>query len=296
MKRVIVTGASGFIGYHLVNELQKNNIFVYAIVRPNSKNKVRLDNFKNIEIIELAMQDIRQLTEFIQEKCDMFYHLACEGGRDDFFAQNRNIGYTLDSLEVAKKVGCKRFIATGSQAEYGLCNGLITEETLPTPNTAYGAAKLAANYLSKIRAEQIEMEWIWVRIFSIYGQYDNPNCLIPYLIRSLKNGEMPELTKGMQNWDYLNVSDAAQILMLLGDKGYSGEIYHLASGDVHPLKYFMEKIKEKIVSKKELAYGSQSRMIVSLQPSIKKLQRHTGWNYKNNFSEKIDDIIKNEWY
>ena len=293
MKNAIVTGASGFLGYHLVSALQKDNVFVYAVVRPKSKTKERLAHFKNIKILEIDMNNIAEIEQIALNNCECFYHLAWEGGRNDFFAQNKNIGYTLAALEVAKNKGCKRFICTGSQAEYGLCNEVITEEILPKPNTAYGSAKLATCYLTKIRAEQLGMEWVWARVFSIYGKYDGVDCLIPYLIRSLMNEETSNLTECLQDWDYLYAPDAANALISLGEKGHSGEIYNLASGDVHPLRFFVEEIRKKIVPHKELVFGKENRMIVSLCPAIKKLQEHTGWKLQTSFGDGIDDIIEN---
>ena len=291
MENVIVTGASGFLGYHLVLALQKLNVFVYAIVRPNSKTKNRLVHFKNIEIIEMDMNHIMDLDKMSLKNCDCFYHLAWDGGRNDFFAQKKNIDCTLAALEVAKKKHCKTFICTGSQAEYGLYDAVITEDTLPHPNTAYGSAKLSACYLTKIRAEQIGIEWIWARVFSLYGKYDGENCLIPYLIRSLKNGDSPKLTDCRQNWDYLYALDAAEALLCLSERGQTGEIYNVASGDVYPLRFFVEKISKKLTMR-EMVFGAENRMIVSLNPSIKKLQKHTGWQCRTAFSTGIDEILQ----
>ncbi|WP_199884010.1 NAD-dependent epimerase/dehydratase family protein [Anaerosinus massiliensis] len=292
MKSVIVTGASGFLGYHLVSALQKDNVFVYAVVRPKSKTKERLANFKNIKILEIDMNNITEIEQRHLNDCECFYHLAWEGGRNDFFAQNKNIEYTLAALEIAKNIGCKRFICTGSQAEYGLCNEIITEEILPKPNTAYGSAKLATCHLTKIRAEQVGIEWVWVRVFSIYGKYDGVDCLIPYLIHSLENEETPKLTECLQNWDYLYAPDAANALISLRQKGHSGEIYNLASGDVHPLRFFVEEIYKNFVSHKEAFFGKENRMIVSLRPSIKKIQGHTGWKPQTSFLDGIGDMIE----
>lgn len=290
-KSVILTGATGFIGYHLVKELIKQDIFVYAIIRPNSKNKKRLYQFSNIKIIEMAMQDITCLAGVIQDHCDYFYHIAWEGERNDFQIQNKNITYTLDALEIAAKIGCRRFICSGSQAEYGFQDQLITEETLPSPNTAYGSAKLSACYLSRFRAIQVGIEWIWTRIFSAYGKYDNPHALIPYLLRTLQANEIPQVSQATWNWDYLYVKDAVCALTVIAKYGKTNEIYNIASGDIHPLKFFIEQLRNYIAPSQAICYQKNTQGIVSLQPSIKKLQNQIDWQPKFKFLDGISDII-----
>lgn len=169
---------------------------------------------------------------------------------------------------------------------------MITEKTLPQPNTAYGCAKLAACHLSKFRAAQLEIEWLWTRIFSVYGRYDNPNALIPYLIRSIRTGQTPKLTSGTQKWDFLHASDAAILLMLLGEKGLSGEIYNIASGNIKPLCCFIEEVRSIVDVNAEFVYGECDKMVVSLSPSVEKVKRQIKWEPKVKFYEGICDIIR----
>lgn len=91
-----------------------------------------------MQIVYADMSEYGQLNEKIKDTCDAFFHLAWQGGRYDFASQYQNIEYALGALEAAARLGCKRFICTGSQAEYGPKKGLITEETCPHPADAYG--------------------------------------------------------------------------------------------------------------------------------------------------------------
>ena len=294
MKTAIVTGATGFIGYHLTKKLSALDIFVYAIIRPNSKNKQRLQNLANIKIIELDMVDIKKLSTIITGKFDCFFHIAWDGERNDFIKQYQNVDYTMQALESAKELGCKRFICTGSQAEYGLSENLVTEETIPKPNTAYGAAKVAACYLSKYRAEQFAVEWIWTRIFSVYGKYDNPKALIPYVVDSFKDNKGVNLTACQQKWNYLYIEDAVNALVLLMEQGKAGEIYNIAGHETKVLKEFVEDIKNIIKSNSIINYSTDNRMVVSLNPCIKKIMTDTSWKIKFKFSEGINEIIRDK--
>ncbi len=292
MKKVIVTGGSGFLGSYLIRNLIKKDIEIYAVVRSARKLELRVNDLKNINIVELDMMNIADLPSLIHEKCDTFYHLAWRGERNAFEEQTDNIHYVVEALEVAAKLGCKKFICTGSQAEYGIYRTQTDETTLPNPNTAYGAAKLAACYLTKFRAEQLKIEWIWARVFSVYGKNDNPKALIPYLIQTLQAGISPKVSAGLQQWDFLHGNDAADALIALGETDGVQGIYHIASGDSKPLRYFIEAVRDSIAPEQTIQYDTVATGGVELFTSIDKIKKTTGWTPKLKFFDGIYDILK----
>lgn len=219
MKKCIVTGAAGFTGCNLVERLLAAGYFVYCVVRENSAHNKRLENLANVQLVYADLAEYKNLHQQIQEPCEIFFHLAWQGGRYDFAAQYQNVEDTLGALEAAKEIGCKRFVCTGSQAEYGPHQDLITEETCPHPIDAYGSAKLAACILTRQRAMDLGIEWIWGRIFSLYGKYEPVGRMLGDLITSLRCGkDFYMKSDGQQNWDYLNVIDGAEALIMLGEK------------------------------------------------------------------------------
>jgi len=144
MKNYIVTGAAGFLGCNLTERLmQEEDAHIYAVVRPNSPHNARLAPSERLTLVPADLSDYARLDEMIGTPCDVFFHLAWQGGRYDFAAQYGNIADTIGALEAAARLGCHRFICTGSQAEYGRQTAVITEETCPHPVCAYGAATLA---------------------------------------------------------------------------------------------------------------------------------------------------------
>lgn len=307
-KIAIVTGAAGFAGYSLTAHLIIHGYGVYAIVRPNSEHNDRLkperllstihDNaniyggenltadqiIRDLTVIELDSSEYDRIPELINEKCDVFFHLAWSGGRDDFYIQNENIKNSIDAVESAAKTSCSRFVCTGSQAEYGIKSEKIHESDLPEPINAYGSAKLAALYITKRRAEQLGIAWIWGRIFSLYGLYEPEGRMLPDLIRKLKNNESVNLSDCTQNWDYLDVRDAAEAIIALGESGHSGEIYNIAKGDYRPLKEYIELVEDRYSIPKGLVnYGKKADPFISLSPDVTKLLDHTGWRAKVGF-------------
>ena len=278
MKKCIVTGAAGFTGCNLVERLLAAGYFVYCVVRENSAHNKRLENLANVQLVYADLAEYKNLYQQIQEPCEAFFHLAWQGGRYDFAAQYQNVEDTLGALEAAKKIGCKRFVCTGSQAEYGPQKGLITEETCPHPIDAYGSAKLAACILTRQRAMDLGIEWIWGRIFSLYGKYEAETRMLPALVKSLReNKDFQMATDGRQNWDYLYVSDGAEALIALLEKGKTGEIYNIAHGNYRMMREFVGLVEKFVGNTACVVYDETNISLYSLQPSSEKLKRDTGW-------------------
>lgn len=291
--RAVVTGAAGFAGYSLTTNLLNLGYDVYAVLRPGSQHNSRFNNLDmpgNLFCIELDCKEFDLIHEHIVEKCDIFYHLAWYGGRDDFDVQNQNIGFCLKAIESAGKLGCKRFVGIGSQAEYGVCHTSMSEDIMPKPINAYGAAKVAAMYLSKRRAEQLGIEWIWGRIFSLYGDFEPSGRMLPDLVEKLKNNERVNLSSCEQNWDYLHVRDAADAIVAIGERGHAGEIYNIANGDYRRLKDYVEEAKSAIMSSSEIIYGSKADPFIELLPDVSKIKEHTGWTPVISFSKGITSL------
>lgn len=295
MKKMIVTGAAGFAGCNLTEQLIEDGYYVYAIVRPGSAHNARLSLLPadSIRVIELETGAYSMLAELIGDSaCDTFFHLAWGSrGRDDFASCYSNLSHYVQSVEAAHRIGCRKYIATGSQAEYGVKSEAITEDSAPEPFSAYGAVKAAACYLTKNLCGQYGMEWNWGRIFSLIGKYEPDGRLFPDLLRRLHDGEAIRLSSGTQNWDYLDASDCAKALIAIAERGVPGEIYNLASGDFHPLRFFTEKMREMVAPDARIHYGEAVSPFVSLRPSVEKLKRDTGWTPKISFEETVQRAL-----
>ena len=287
MKNYIVTGAAGFLGCNLTERLmQEDDAHIYAVVRLNSPHNARLAPSERLTIVPADLSEYTHLDEMIEEACDVFFHLAWQGGRYDFAEQYGNIADTIGALEAAARLGCTRFICTGSQAEYGRQTALITEETCPHPADAYGAAKLAACALTRQRAADLGIEWIWGRVFSLYGKYEQDGRMLPALVKSLRSEQPFALSSsGAQNWDYLYAADAADALLALAKRGRAGEIYNIAHGGYRPLRDYIEEARAVIAPQCDVTYGAADADVFSLQPSVEKLCRDTGWRPMTDFAD-----------
>lgn len=291
MKTAIVTGAAGFAGCNLTEHLLDHGYTVYAVIRPGSVHNHRLQESSSLKKIELDTSMLSELPGLIRETCDVFFHLSWQGSRNDMKSQLPNINNTLMAVDTAKELSCSLFLATGSQAEYGVQSKIITEDLLPDPFSAYGAAKTAACFLSRQRAGQLGIGWIWGRIFSLYGKYEPSGRMLPDLIESLKRGETPRLSSCRQYWDYLDAEDAAEALIALSERGRAGEIYNIANGEWKHLKAFTERVREYFAPEIPIHYGDDPDPFVSLKASADKLKLDTGWYPVATFEDGLNNYV-----
>jgi len=165
-----------------------------------------------------------------------------------------NIQGTVDLARVALEAGARRWIGLGSQAEYGPSAKPLDEQAPTHPTTLYGAAKLSCSHLTRTICQQAGVQHAWIRVFSLYGPRDNPDWLIPFVIRKLLAGESPKLTSGSQLWDYLYIDDAAQAVAKMILSQVEG-VYNLGSGYPLPIRSFVEQVRDLIDPEFQLNFG-----------------------------------------
>jgi nucleoside-diphosphate-sugar epimerase len=296
IKHTIITGPTGSIGIALINHLVNLNIKVTAIVRPASKRMECIPKSPLVEVVECDISALSNLT--LKGQYDAFYHFAWEGTfgepRNNMFMQSDNIKYTLDAVHLAHTLGCKTFIFAGSQAEYGRVEGVISPIKPAFPENGYGMAKLCAGNMSRVLCNKLEIKHVWARIISVYGPYDGEYTMVTSSIIKLLKGETPDFTKCEQQWDYLYSKDAALAMYLIADKGKNNEIYCLGSGKSHPLRYFVETLRDNIDPAAKLNIGAvpySEKQVMNLCVNIANLQDDTGFIPQYTFEEGIKETI-----
>lgn len=300
MKKIIVTGATSMIGQALIEECLAQDKKVCAVIRANTGRRDRLPEHPNLTVAECSLEDLKSLPEKIEGTWDTFYHIAWgHTGADrnkSVLLQSENIGFTLDAVQAAKALGCKRFIGAGSQAEYGPLNQeKIGPEDTERPTTQYGVCKMAAGKLSRLLCQELEMEWIWPRIFSVYGIYDKESTMVMTALHQFLDGKETAFTPAEQQWDYLYSKDAGKAFYLIGEKGKDGSVYCVGSGQAKRLREYIYKIRDMADPKAEPGIGKKpypSQPVMRLCADIENLTKDTGFVPEYEFSEGIQEMVR----
>lgn len=298
MKNVIVTGADGFIGSHMIRYFSSQGLFTYAIVIPESKTKDRLKGIKCVRLIEAAPRDYHTIVRFLPGASTAFIHLAWAGvspdARNYTQVQFENVGFALEAVRLAGKLQTERFILPGSTMEYAYCGQAINENACPSPQNAYGAAKIAARFLCAAACEELSIPFIYCVITGIYSADRIDNNVIYYTIQALLNGERPHLTKLEQLWDYIHIDDLVQALYLIATKGKGGAFYSVGHGDNWPLAQYIYQIRDLIDRSLPLGIGEipyKDARLPSSCTDLRALQEDTGFIPKIAFADGIQEVI-----
>lgn len=309
--KAIVTGATGFIGLALCRELLQNGYEVVAVIRPDSVKKDKLLRLEkesslsgtSLQILEIPLDKICMLHICYHIRADFFFHLAWNGSsgaaREDFDIQHSNIEFAACAIRTAKTCGCRKFIGAGSQAEYGVVGGTAFEDkTVPSPFMMYGAAKLAVCQMCSVLARQLDIGFVWSRIYSVYGVGENQGTLVNYVMNTLKKGEVPELSPCENMWNFLYITDCVRALRMLAEDENIQGICHVASKDTRLLKEFVAEMRNMLAPDIELGFGvkqADPARTFWLQPDVGKLDR-IGFEAEVSFREGIQRKVEEMHY
>lgn len=273
-----ITGASSFVGVEVCRYLTDNGHEVIAMTRRENEHLNAIAEGGHLQVIRADMQNLVERAKDVQ--ADVFVHLAWVGtsheDRNNPAIHEENVRLSLEYVRLAKRMGCQLYIDAGSQAEYGIVPGVITEETPCNPFSAYGKAKLEMYHQTRDLTQEIALKYIHLRILSVYGENDHPNTLIMSSLQKLKANEPINLRSGGQKWNYVYVKDAARqigelALYALAEDTFKCEVYNIASNDTRKLSEFVEVMKEICGSKSELHFGGYNpEKDVNLNPNLAK--------------------------
>ena len=228
-ERVLITGASGFVGYHLVQEALKNNLEVFAAVRKSSN----ISHLKRLDIqyTDLAYNDPVALTKAMQDKQYQYIIHAAGVTRARTVAEYNaiNAGYTYNIAKAAVDSGIqvKKFVLVSSLAAVGPLNdltGIIDDDTLPHPVTAYGESKLLAE--QKLKSIP-DLNYTILRPTAVYGPRDTG---IFIFFKQLSRGIEAYIGKSEQKLSFIYVNDLAQACISALQSG-DYKTYNLSDGN-----------------------------------------------------------------
>lgn len=307
--KIVATGATSFVGSGAVKALLERGHKVYAVLRKGSSKADRLlingAMPENLVILEEDLGSLERLAEQIPEPCDVFLHMGWKGAGSDSRSaaaiQEENAKDSLNAVQAAKALGCRRFVFTGSQAEYGVHDALMNEETGCRPTSPYGEAKLKVRIEAEALCRKLSMDYGHARIFSTYGIGDHPWSLLSTCVNTFLSGGVMEMGACTQDWNFMYIDDAGRAVAMLCEYQKSlmeqGCVYNLGGpmDETGPLKHFVETVYEMCGRKGSCVYGVRkpnAEGVVNLIPDLTKMKRVIGWEPKVRFRDGMARVIE----
>ena len=299
-RRIVITGADGFIGSHLSRFLASHGYEVYAVTLPGSPTQERIRGITGIHIVEGDLGQIGQFAEKLPPDIFAMVHLAWIGvspeHRKSIDIQKKNLDLTLNAVRLASQIGVEKFVFPGSTFEYLYSGTIINRDTKPSPQDAYGASKIAARYYGEILCGQLGISFIYTVITGIYAADRLDNNVINYAITELLHERKPSLTRLEQLWDYVHIDDVVNAMEAIIRRGKKGGFYVIGHGDNCALSKYIFTIRDLINPALPLGIGdipySSDRMPMSCV-DLSELRRDTGFEPEIDFEVGIQQVIEN---
>jgi dTDP-6-deoxy-L-talose 4-dehydrogenase (NAD+) len=257
--RVLVTGASGFVGAAVMRLLLEQGVETAALVSPGKPADLLRAFDGRFTRVEGRLADLPVLRPQLEAfKPDACIHLAwyAEPGKYLYAPENVPVmQQSLAFLQTLIDIGCQQFVGVGTCAEYDTDVGFLREDGPTKPATIYAACKLSMCLIGQYMAAASGVNFAWARLFYLFGEHEDTRRLVPGLIQSLRQQKSFDVTAGEQVRDYLHVSDVAAALVTLAEQKAQG-IYNIASGTPITMRHLMETIGDIVGGKDLIRFGA----------------------------------------
>lgn len=247
LRRALVTGGSGFIGANLVRRLVHDGHETHLLLRPEHQAWRLRGITDELRMHQVDLSDFDAVRRiFALVRPHWVFHLAAYGAYPTQSGIRRmtvtNLLGTAALFDASAEAGVEVFIQTGSSSEYGYKDHPTVEGEALEPNSDYAITKAAATHYCQLGARKLDFNAVTVRLYSIYGPYEDPNRLIPRLILHGLHGSLPPLASPETARDFVYVDDAVEAMLRVAAAGSipRGAVYNICSGVQSSLKDVVE--------------------------------------------------------
>ncbi|MFI5037025.1 MAG: NAD-dependent epimerase/dehydratase family protein [Solirubrobacterales bacterium] len=288
MSRVMLTGATGFVGRHALTALADAGHEVHAVARRRGADADRV-SWHEADL--LAGCDVVRDIE-----PEVLVHLAWYAEHGMYWSSPENVRWVEGSLALLRAFAAargRRAVIAGTCAEYEWSRDLYPESAPLRPATLYGAAKHGLHVVASAFLQQAEIELAWGRLFFLYGPHEAPERFVPSLVRSLLAGEVAPMSDGEQRRDFLHVADAGAAFAALADSSLTGAV-NIASGDAVALRDLARQVASLAGDVDLLRIGAIPRREnepPSLLADVSRLREDLGWMPRIALEDGLRDTV-----
>ncbi len=304
MKTAIITGATGFVGANLARRLLRDGHSVHLLVRPQY-HSWRIDEISSeCQIHKIDLQDADPLKDAVAKiKPDWIFHLAANGAyswqTDVREIINTNMIGTVNLVQSCLSSGFETFINTGSSSEYGFKDHAPAENEYIEPNSYYAIAKSSATMFCQFMARSQKVQIPTLRLYSIYGPYEEPNRLMPTIIINGLNGKLPPLVDPNIARDYVSADDCidAYILAATVKTEDPGAVYNVGSQIQVSLAEVVEVARKVLNISEQPNWGSMPNRKWDTSVWVsnsEKIKADIGWQTRDSFEQGFSKMVS--WF
>jgi len=303
MKRVFVTGASGFVGANLVRRLLRDGHEVHVLLR--HENAWRLQDIASDLCVHVG--DVRDSQRLLQvvgaARPEWVFHLAAYGAyswqTDRSVMFDTNITGTANLLDACLTSMCEVVINTGSSSEYGFKDHAPAESELPDPNSNYAATKASATLFCQSNARASGRRIATLRLYSVFGPYEEPRRLVPSLIVNGFGGRLPKLARPEIARDFIYVDDVTEAFITAATETTAdrGPIYNVGSGRQTSLREIVDLARQIMNVSVAPAWESMPDRVWDTSTWLAdntRIRRELGWQPQVSLEDGLRKTI--EWF
>jgi nucleoside-diphosphate-sugar epimerase len=290
-RRVLVTGATGFVGQHCLVPLVELGFEVHAVARRSSE--VEGVTWHRADL--LAQSERRQVLELVGAT-DLL-HLAWYLEPGKYMNSPSNLEWAATSIDLVKRfheLGGTRVVGAGSCFEYDWSRSRLSEVTPLLPRTLYGQGKRLVFEALTAWEKQGGPQLAWGRIFFLYGPGEDSRRLIGDIARSLLLGREVPTSRGLVRRDYMYVKDAARAMASLLHSKLTGPV-NIATGTAIPVhelvRTFADRIGRPELVRFGLRPGSEGEP-ECIEADVRRLHRDLGWNHLTPLADAVDQTVR----
>ena len=292
---IFIFGATGFIGANIIKDIFSVRNDCYAITHDaNNAWRLKLLDIPSENIIHCDITSLISVRNIFEKyKPLTVFNLAAYGAyskqSDVRLIYETNVNGTVNILDCS--AGIKAYIHAGSSSEYGTNSAAPHESDTLEPNSHYAASKVSASYIIQYYARYKQIPALNLRLYSVYGPWEEPDRLVPVMIEKAREGTYPNLVEKEISRDFVYVTDAVEAFIdaaLNMNPGIQGKSYNICTGEKTTLEQLVNLVRNEFKINEEPVWGNMQNRKWDLKDwygNPSNSNKDLGWNAKTSLED-----------